>query len=155
VATGIDCSSVRVAPPTMGDLARLRERQGPQVLAPGVLDLCVTADCVFVASTAVTPEEMAQIAKASRLEGVEARLSLNLPHILPTRLTVQPLDHLTMISLKSARLSGGQAAAKRAVDILGAAIGLLIMMPVWLGLGLAIRISSGKPILFRFGASSG
>jgi exopolysaccharide biosynthesis polyprenyl glycosylphosphotransferase len=106
-------------------------------------------DCVFVASTAVTPEEMAQIAKASRLEGVEARLSLNLPHILPTRLTVQPLDHLTMISLKSARLSGGQAAAKRAVDILGATVGLLIFVPVWVGIGLAIRISSGRPILFR------
>jgi exopolysaccharide biosynthesis polyprenyl glycosylphosphotransferase len=106
-------------------------------------------DCVFVASSAVTPEEMAQIAKASRLEGVEARLSLNLPHILPTRLTVQPLDHLTIISLKSARLSGGQAAAKRALDILGAAVGVLIMVPVSIGIGLAIKISSGGPILFR------
>jgi exopolysaccharide biosynthesis polyprenyl glycosylphosphotransferase len=106
-------------------------------------------DCVFVASTAVTPEDMAQIAKASRLEGVEARLSLNLPHILPTRLTVQPLDHLTMISLKSAHLSGGQAAAKRAVDILGAMVGLLITSPLWIGIALAIKISSDGPILFR------
>jgi exopolysaccharide biosynthesis polyprenyl glycosylphosphotransferase len=106
-------------------------------------------DCVFVASTAVTPEETAQIAKASRLEGVEARLSLNLPHILPTRLTVQPLDDLTIVSLKSACLSGGQAAAKRAVDIVGATVGLLIMAPILVGIGLAITISSGGPILFR------
>jgi exopolysaccharide biosynthesis polyprenyl glycosylphosphotransferase len=106
-------------------------------------------DCVFVASTAVTPQEMAQIAKASRLEGVEARLSLNLPHILPTRLAVQPLDDLTIISLRSARLSGGQAAAKRAVDILVATLGLLIMVPVFVGIGLAIKISSGGPIFFR------
>jgi exopolysaccharide biosynthesis polyprenyl glycosylphosphotransferase len=106
-------------------------------------------DCVFVASTAVTPEEMAQIAKASRLEGVEARLSLSLPHILPTRLTVQPFDHLTVISLKSAHLSGRQAAAKRAVDILGALVGLLIMSLPCIVVALAIKLSSDGPILFR------
>lgn len=40
---------VRVAPPTSGDLDRLRERQKGHVLAPGVLELCAMADCVFVA----------------------------------------------------------------------------------------------------------
>jgi exopolysaccharide biosynthesis polyprenyl glycosylphosphotransferase len=106
-------------------------------------------DCVFVASTAVTPEDMAQITKASRLEGIEARLSVNLPHILPTRLTLQPLDHLTVISLKSAHLSGGQAAAKRAVDILGALVGLLIMSIPLVAVALAIKTTSDGPILFR------
>ena len=106
-------------------------------------------DCVFVASTAVTPEDVAQIAKASRLEGVEARLSLNLPHILPTRLTVQPLDHLTIVSLKSARLTGAQAVAKRAVDIVGSLTGLLLTMGLWMAIALAIKISSEGPIFFR------
>jgi exopolysaccharide biosynthesis polyprenyl glycosylphosphotransferase len=109
----------------------------------------LAVDCVFVASSAVSPEDMAQIAKAARLEGVEVRLSMNLPHILPTRLTVQPLDHLTIISVKSARLSGGQAAAKRAVDILGAAFGLLVTLPLCIGIALAIKIGSGSPVLFR------
>jgi exopolysaccharide biosynthesis polyprenyl glycosylphosphotransferase len=109
----------------------------------------LAVDCLFVASSAVSPDDMAHIAKAARLEGVEVRLSVNLPHILPTRLTVQPLDHLTIISLKSARLSGGQAAAKRAVDIVGAAVGLLGALPLLIGIALAIKISSGGPVLFR------
>ena len=109
----------------------------------------LAVDCVFVASAVVGPEEMAHIAKAARLEGVEVRLSVNLPQILSTRLAVQPLDHLTIISLKSARLSGGQAAAKRAVDFVGAAVGLLVALPLCIGVALAIKFSSGSPVLFR------
>jgi exopolysaccharide biosynthesis polyprenyl glycosylphosphotransferase len=109
----------------------------------------LAVDCVFVASSAVSPDAVAEIAKAARLEGVEVRLSANLPYVLPTRLTAQPLDHLTMISLKSASLSGGQAAAKRAFDILGASAGLLLTLPLWAGIALAIRLTSGSPVLFR------
>lgn len=112
-----------------------------------IRDLAV--DCVFVASSAVSREDMAQIAKAARLEGVEVRLSVNLPHILSTRLTVQPLDHLTIISMKSPRLSGRQAAAKRAVDLLGATFGLMVTLPLYIGIALAIRISSGGAVHFR------
>ncbi len=110
-------------------------------------DLAV--DCVFVASSAVTPEMMAQIAKAARLEDVEVRLSVNLPHILPTRVMAQPLGELTIVSLRSARLSSGQAAAKRALDVIGAALGLLLSMPLWAGIAVAIRITSGRPVFFR------
>jgi exopolysaccharide biosynthesis polyprenyl glycosylphosphotransferase len=106
-------------------------------------------DCVFVASSAVTPELVAVISKAARLEGVEVRLSMNLPHILLTRLTVQPLDHLTIISLKSAHLSGRQAVAKRTLDVLGGTIGLILTLPLCIGIAIAIRISSGSPVLFR------
>ncbi|MGH2634772.1 MAG: sugar transferase, partial [Actinomycetota bacterium] len=106
-------------------------------------------DCVFVASSAVSTADMGRISKAARLEGSEVRLSVNLPHILPTRLTAQQLDHLMIVSLKSARLSGGQAAAKRAVDLLGATAGLMVALPLLAGIALAIRISSGGPVLFR------
>lgn len=40
---------VRVAPPSSAELAKLRQDQGGEVLAPGVLELCRCADCVFVA----------------------------------------------------------------------------------------------------------
>jgi exopolysaccharide biosynthesis polyprenyl glycosylphosphotransferase len=127
-----------IAPDTIGSVDSLRRV---------IRELGI--DCVFVASTAVAPEHVAKITKATRLEGVEARLSLNLPHILPTRLTIQPLEHLTIVSLKSARLSGGQAAAKRALDVLGATAGLLIMLVPCMCIALAIKITSGSPILFR------
>lgn len=40
---------VRAAPPSYAELARLRQDQGGEVLAPGVLELCRRADRVFVA----------------------------------------------------------------------------------------------------------
>lgn len=40
---------VRVTPPSSAELAQLREGQGGQLLAPGVLELCGCADRVFVA----------------------------------------------------------------------------------------------------------
>jgi exopolysaccharide biosynthesis polyprenyl glycosylphosphotransferase len=110
-------------------------------------DLAV--DCVFVASSAVTPGMMAQITKASRLEDVEVRLSVNLPHILPTRVMAQPLEELTIVSLRSAHLSRGQAATKRALDVIGATLGLLLILPLWAGIAVAIRFTSGRPVLFR------
>ena len=109
----------------------------------------LSVDCVFVASSAVRPEEVAQIVTASRLEGIEARLSLNVPQILPTRLTVQPLDGLTIVSLRSARLSGGQAAAKRAVDIVGSLAGLMIMLIPCICIAVVIKMTSQGPVLFR------
>lgn len=129
---------IRISPDTIGNVEAFRRV---------IRELGI--DCVFVASTAVTPDDVAQISKATRLEGVEARLSLNLPHVLSTRLTVQPLEHLMIVSLKSAQLSGGQAAAKRAVDVLGATAGLLITLIPCMCIALAIKISSGSPILFR------
>ena len=40
---------VRVKPPSAADLEAVRRRQGGHVLAPGVLEVCAAADCVFIA----------------------------------------------------------------------------------------------------------
>ena len=133
-----DGSIVRVPPEAARDVDALR----------GVIEN-MAVDCIFVAASAVTPDVMSQIAKAARLEGVELRLSANLPYVLPTRLTVRPLRDLTVISLRSATLSGGQAAAKRVMDLLLASILLLVTMPLSLGITIAIGVSSGGPIFFR------
>lgn len=40
-------------------------------------------------------------------------------------------------------------AAKRAIDVLGAAAGLAVLSPVLLGVAVAVAIAHGRPILFR------
>jgi exopolysaccharide biosynthesis polyprenyl glycosylphosphotransferase len=134
----LDRSLVRIRKDALTDVESFR-----RVLQ----DLAV--DCVFVASSAVTPGVMARIVKAARLEGVEVRLSVNLPHVVPTRLMAQPLDELTMVSLRSAHLSGGQAIGKRALDVIGATLGVVLSLPLLAGIASAIRITSGAPVLFR------
>lgn len=45
--------------------------------------------------------------------------------------------------------SCGFDVAKRALDIFGAAVGLVITAPLWVGGAAAVRITMGSPVLFR------
>jgi exopolysaccharide biosynthesis polyprenyl glycosylphosphotransferase len=107
------------------------------------------AECVFVASSAMSPEEMGHVAKAVRLEGVEVRITATMPEVLASRLTVQPLGGLTALSLRPVRLTGTQVVAKRAFDLTVAGIGTLLLSPLFVVIGLAIKLSSPGPVFFR------
>jgi exopolysaccharide biosynthesis polyprenyl glycosylphosphotransferase len=107
------------------------------------------ADCVFVASSAVTPEEMTRVTKAVRLQGVEVRVSANISEILSTRLTVQPVGNIMALSLNPVRLTGFQAGLKRTMDVVVSSLGLLVCLPLWAMLALAIKIDSRGAVLYR------
>jgi exopolysaccharide biosynthesis polyprenyl glycosylphosphotransferase len=124
--------------PVLGDVAELRHvirRSG--------------ADCVFVASSAIRPEDMPAIAKAVRLEGIEVRVTATLPEVLASRLSVQPLGGITALSLRPVRLSGSQVVAKFTFDILVAGTLLLLLAPVLAAIVMAVKITSPGPVLFR------
>jgi exopolysaccharide biosynthesis polyprenyl glycosylphosphotransferase len=107
------------------------------------------AECVFVAATAVDPEDMKTIARAVRLADVEVRITATLPDVLASRLTVQPLGGLTALSLQPVRLSGPQIVAKFAFDILLSGCLLLLLSPLLLAIAIAVKVTSPGPVLFR------
>jgi len=43
----------------------------------------------------------------------------------------------------------GYALAKRTLDIVGSAVGLLVTAPLWLGAAVAVRVTMGAPVLYR------
>ena len=107
------------------------------------------AECVFVAASAIGVEEMGHVAKAVRLEGVEVRVTATLPQVLSSRLSVQPIGGVMALSLTPARLTGSQAVAKRAFDLLVAGFGLLVTSPLWAVVAVAIRVTSPGHVLYR------
>jgi exopolysaccharide biosynthesis polyprenyl glycosylphosphotransferase len=107
------------------------------------------AECVFVAASALTVTEMGAVAKAVRLEGIEVRITASLPEVLSSRLSVQPFGGVMALSLKPVRLTGGQAIAKRAFDLVVSTVGLLVLSPFLVGMALAVRFSSPGPVLYR------
>jgi len=107
------------------------------------------AECVFVAASAVGPEDMKAIAKAVRLAGVEVRITATLPEVLASRLTVQPMGGLTTLSLQPVRLSGGQVVAKFTFDIVMSGLLLLLLSPLLLGVAIAVKLTSPGPVLYR------
>lgn len=136
IVTGDQPSAVDL--PTLGGIDELRE----VLVGSG-------AECVFVAASAVRPEDMKAIAKAVRLAGVEVRITATLPEVLASRLTVQPLGGITALSLQPVRLSGAQVVVKFTFDILVSAVIVLLLSPVLLGIALAVKLTSPGPVLYR------
>jgi exopolysaccharide biosynthesis polyprenyl glycosylphosphotransferase len=107
------------------------------------------ADCLFVASSAVTPEDVVQVMKARRLENVEVRFTANLPAVLSSRLAPQTVGGVMALSVNVLQLTRFQAAAKRACDVVLSALGLLALLPLFAVVAVAIKATSPGPVVFR------
>jgi exopolysaccharide biosynthesis polyprenyl glycosylphosphotransferase len=133
--------------------AEERVETGVPVLGPidDLRDLIkeVGAECLFVASSAVSAEEMGHVAKAVRLQGVEVRVTATLPQVLSSRLSVQPLGGVTALSLRSVRLTGAQAMAKRIFDLGISGVGVVVFSPCLLVIALAVKTTSAGPVLYK------
>ncbi|HZA84267.1 MAG TPA: sugar transferase [Actinomycetes bacterium] len=107
------------------------------------------ADCLFVASSAVTPEDVVQVMKARRQEDVEVRFTANLPAVLSSRLAPQAIGGVMTLSVNVLQLTRFQAAAKRACDVALSALGLLALLPLFAVVALAVKATSPGPVVFR------
>ena len=107
------------------------------------------AECVFVATTAVNADEMTHITRVARRLDLQVCVSSNMSNTLPSRVSPHPVGNVMALALKPVRLSGTQAALKRMFDLLLAAIGVAISSPVWIGIAVAIKLSSRGPVFFR------
>jgi exopolysaccharide biosynthesis polyprenyl glycosylphosphotransferase len=107
------------------------------------------ADCLFVASTEVSHEQMSLIRRAARIAGVDLRMSANITETLSSRLSLQQIGDFMTISLRPVRLTGPQALIKRSFDLLLAGIGLIITMPLIGLIALAVKLTSEGPVLFN------
>ena len=128
----------------MGDL--------PQVGALEDLDASIRElgiECVFVASSALRERDMAIVTKSSRRQGIELKVSANIPELLSTRLSAQPLGGVMVFSVWPVRLSGLQAATKRTFDLVGGSVALILSLILWVPIGLAVKLGSRGPVLFR------
>jgi exopolysaccharide biosynthesis polyprenyl glycosylphosphotransferase len=108
------------------------------------------ASHVFLLSGAgESPRHIRRIAWS--LEGTDTQLAVvpNLTDIAGGRIRPRPVAGLPLIELEQPQLSGFQAAAKRAVDFLGSAIGLLLLSPVFAAVAIAIKRDDGGPVFYR------
>ncbi|HEX9236573.1 MAG TPA: sugar transferase [Actinomycetota bacterium] len=107
------------------------------------------AECVFVAVSSVTPDEMARVTKIAREGRAEVRLSSMISDIMSTRLTVQPVGNIVTLSLKPAQLTGFQQITKRILDITLSAGALLVALPAMALIALATKLTSRGPVFYR------
>jgi exopolysaccharide biosynthesis polyprenyl glycosylphosphotransferase len=132
------------APPLEADLPVLGSLEDLHTVIAGT-----SADCVLVASSAVDADAMRFISKVARRTGTELKVTANLPEVLTTRLSVLPIGGVIALSLRSVRLSGPQALAKRLFDITLSGAVLLLTLPLFLVISGAIKLSSPGPVFYR------
>lgn len=139
VATGADSPAQVNGFPVVGHL---------EDLADAVRRL--EAGTVVVASTAVPTRILPDLCADLLGLGVEVRVTPGLPLVSASRITVEPLDGLPVLSVRrSHQLSRSQAVAKRVVDLIGGSVLLLLTAPIMLVLAALIRLTSRGPALFR------
>jgi exopolysaccharide biosynthesis polyprenyl glycosylphosphotransferase len=106
-------------------------------------------ECLFVSAKEVRSEEMLLLSRLARIEGIELRVSTNLPDIHMGRVALHPVDDVMALAVRPAKLTGSQAALKRAFDVLAASAALVVLSPIMGVVALAIRGTSRGPIVFR------
>lgn len=106
-------------------------------------------ECLFVASSALRERDMATVTKAARQQGIELKVSSNIPELLSTRLLAQPLGGVMAFSVWPVKLSGLQATSKRTFDVLAGSVALVSSLLFWIPIGIAIKLGSKGPVLFR------
>jgi exopolysaccharide biosynthesis polyprenyl glycosylphosphotransferase len=125
--------------PVLGSIGELRE-----------LIRDTGANCVFVAATAVQAADLKHALKARRLDGIEIRVTANVPAMLATtRVTPRSVGGLMTLSINAVRLTRAQAFAKRTFDVVVSTVGLLLIWPLLLAVAIAIKLDDRGPVLFR------
>lgn len=108
----------------------------------------LVVDEVAIASEDDMVDWVQAVIQLSGEEGKHVRL-VSMPHP-PTRvLPSEELDGLVIRSYVNGPARMLSLAIKRCVDIAGAAVGLVVLSPVFLAAALAILILDGHPIVFR------
>jgi exopolysaccharide biosynthesis polyprenyl glycosylphosphotransferase len=85
------------------------------------------------------------------LEGTHAELFVApaVTEVIGPRVAIRPVCGLPLLHLERPELTGVRRVAKGSVDRLGAAVGLLLLLPVLVAIAVAIKLDSRGPVFFR------
>lgn len=119
-----------------------------EMLCDRMASLRVEAVALTSAPT-LTPEVIRRL--GWRLEGtaVEMMVSPDFTDIGGPRLTVSHAADLPILHLDEPQLSGPKRATKRAMDLVGSGLLLILVSPVLVVLALAVRLTSRGPAFYR------
>jgi exopolysaccharide biosynthesis polyprenyl glycosylphosphotransferase len=128
------------------------ERQGPVLGAPSDLGRVAEATGArhVVLGFSTAPDSMLlPLVRECEARGIQVSLVPRLHESVNVHVALEHLGGLPLFGLHSIDPKGWQFAVKHVFDRVGAALLLLVLAPLMLGLALAVRMSSPGPIFFR------
>ena len=139
----------------VGHIACAGEDVAREVPVLGTVDalpeaiLASSAECVFVASSAASSEEIRRITRSASRLGLETRVSTSLPEMMTLPLAIHSVPGAMALALRSHRRHGMQSRLKRGFDLALTSIVVLPALPVLALIAVAVKLSSPGPVLFR------
>jgi exopolysaccharide biosynthesis polyprenyl glycosylphosphotransferase len=107
------------------------------------------ASSVILAASSIRVETSNRLVRELLRDGVHVELSSTLRDIAADRLTVRPLGRFPVVYVEPCESTGWRAFAKRAFDITVASVCLVATAPVALIIGIAIKLDSRGPVIYR------
>jgi exopolysaccharide biosynthesis polyprenyl glycosylphosphotransferase len=107
------------------------------------------ASRVIVAFSSKPDAQLVSALEACLRRGVRVALVPRMYELVNDRSMLDHVGGLPLVTLRRADPLGWQFAVKHAIDRVAAAVCLVLLSPVLLGIALAVRLSSPGPILFR------
>lgn len=129
------------------DLAHVAMLGGPGRLADLVELLDV--ERVVVAFSGVPERETLELVRSLRAANVQIDIVPRLFELVGPKVEVHSVEALALVGLSPARLSPSSQLIKRTIDVVGASLGLLLTLPVFVAIALWIKRDSPGPVLFR------
>ncbi|MBI5231343.1 MAG: sugar transferase [Coriobacteriales bacterium] len=106
-------------------------------------------DTVVIAGSAFDHDVLARIIAELRQTPVTVHVSSGLFDVLASRVLVNEVAGVPLITVKGAPLSRGRLLLKRAFDLAVAGAIVAVGLPLWAGIAIAIKLTSRGPVFYR------
>jgi exopolysaccharide biosynthesis polyprenyl glycosylphosphotransferase len=106
-------------------------------------------DRIIVSLTRGDPDAMLEAVAGANGVGAKVSIVPSIFEVIGTAAEFDQLSGVTVMSLRRSRLSGSSAKVKRAMDVVCALTGLVILAPLGVLIAIAVRLDSPGPVLFR------
>jgi exopolysaccharide biosynthesis polyprenyl glycosylphosphotransferase len=142
----------------VGAVTRLENQQWPlPIESLGALEEIDAAgllrenrvDRVVVSAEGIEDDLLLEMVGLCRTLGVKVSALPSLAAMIGPAATIDRLEGITLIGLNLPSLARSSQLLKRAMDVAGASILLVLSAPAWVAVAIAIKLDSPGPILFR------
>ena len=106
-------------------------------------------DRVIIEPSQESPQHMLDFVREAKASGVPVSLLPRVLDVVGSSIEVDDLDGLTLLGVRHFGLSRSSFLLKRGFDAAGAALGLLLLSPLFVLIAVVIKLDSRGPVFFR------
>jgi exopolysaccharide biosynthesis polyprenyl glycosylphosphotransferase len=154
VARNVHTGLIPVAIHLSEHLPAARRAQAPVPVYSGrdLVELVreLKADTIAVCGSAGTePDELRRLAWQLEGTGIDLVVAPQLTDVAGPRVHIRPIEGLPLLHVEEPKLSGMAWLAKNMLDRVAAFLGLLVLVPVFFTVSMAIKLTDRGPAFFR------